>query len=298
MRDEEPRRRPAGREVIAVDPHLSTRWLSHDYPDPVARWNHHPEYEVHLIRHGTGRYIVGDAVGTFEAGQLVLVGPDVPHNWVSDLGPGEKLEKRDVVLQFHDYWVRQCQIVIPELTSLNPLLTNSVRGVEFCGESALRGAAALERIGTATGSERAVETFSLLHIMANAPEQERRYLSTPWMSTISRKEHLTVVNDSLEYIFDNITGEVMLSAAARISGMSDSTFSRYFKKASGQTFSAMVRRLRIAHACKLLETTGDSISDIAQAVGYGNLSNFNRQFLKDRGSTPRAYRRQFSDEAR
>jgi AraC-like DNA-binding protein len=73
--------------------------------------------------------------------------------------------------------------------------------------------------------------------------------------------------------------------------MSNSSFSRYFKSASGHTFSDLVNRLRLAHACKLLTVTADSISSIASAVGYRNLSNFNRQFLSEMECTPLQYRR-------
>lgn len=40
----------ANREVIPADPDHSVRWNEHDYPSPLARWNYHPEYEIHLTR--------------------------------------------------------------------------------------------------------------------------------------------------------------------------------------------------------------------------------------------------------
>ena len=79
----------ANREVIPPDPDHSVRWHEHDYPTAAARWNYHPEYEIHLIRKGTGKFIVGDHIGTFEAGHVSLVGSGLPHDWVSDLEPGE-----------------------------------------------------------------------------------------------------------------------------------------------------------------------------------------------------------------
>ena len=72
--------------------------------------------------------------------------------------------------------------------------------------------------------------------------------------------------------------------------MSEPSFSKYFKKASGMTFSDMVRRLRIANACRLLDQTDSSVADISAAVGYRNLANFNRQFRAETGVTPSAYR--------
>ncbi len=44
----------------------------------MARWNYHPEYEIHLIRKGSGKFIVGDYIGTFEAGHVSLVGSGLP----------------------------------------------------------------------------------------------------------------------------------------------------------------------------------------------------------------------------
>lgn len=72
--------------------------------------------------------------------------------------------------------------------------------------------------------------------------------------------------------------------------MSEPTFSKYFKRAAGVTFSNMVKRLRIAHARRLLDTTDLSTAKVARASGYNNLSNFNRQFLAEVGLTPTAYR--------
>ena len=103
----------ATREVISPDPQQSARWRQHDYPSPIARWNYHPEFEIHLIRKGTGRFIVGDHVGTFGAGHVSLIGSGLPHDWVSDLEPGEVLVNRDAVVQFDRTWVDDCSGLIP-----------------------------------------------------------------------------------------------------------------------------------------------------------------------------------------
>ena len=96
-------------------PGASARWHRHDYPGPYCRWNYHPEYEIHLIQHGVGVSIVGDHIGRFSAGQLVLVGSNLPHHWISDLTDGEVIHDRDVVFQFHPQWVQDCQQLMPEL---------------------------------------------------------------------------------------------------------------------------------------------------------------------------------------
>lgn len=90
--------------------------------------------------------------------------------------------------------------------------------------------------------------------------------------------------------FQQHAGSVKMSEAAALVGMPEPTFSKYFKRATGQNFSDLVRKLRLAHARRLLERTDKAISDICYEVGFSNLSNFNRHFLNDAGETPRNYR--------
>lgn len=281
---------PAVREVIPYDPRYSTRWHRHDYPDPIARWNFHPEYEIHLITQGTGSYIVGDTIGRFGPGQLMLVGPELPHDWISDLEADEVLVGRDVVLQFQDEWIADCIQRLPELGELRMLLSHSGRGIEFLGETARKGARALQAIGESSGTERLTATFSLLGILAGSPEHERRHLATEWVPSARDPETAAGINRALDYILENLTDDVRLATAARLLNMSESAFSRFFKRASGQSFGQTVRRLRLARACKLLQETDHLVASIAHDVGYRNLSNFNRQFLAEIGCTPLQYR--------
>lgn len=280
----------ANREVIPEDPNHSVRWHEHDYPSPVARWNYHPEYELHLIRKGTGKFIVGDHIGTFEAGHLALVGSGLPHDWVSDLKPGEMLQGRDVLIQFDGKWVERAASILPEMAEVKPLLEQSSRGIEFLGRSARAAAVSLEAMGTSTGLQRLQHLFDVLAILSRAPESERRYLADEWFRPQLDGQAAAVVDLVLEYVFSNHAGSVRMSEAAALVGMSEPTFSKYFKRATGQNFSDLVRKLRLAHARRLLERSDKSISDICYEVGFTNLSNFNRHFRNDAGETPRDYR--------
>jgi AraC-like DNA-binding protein len=281
----------ANREIIPPDPNQSVRWHQHSYPSPVARWNYHPEYEIHLIRKGTGKFIVGDFIGTFEAGHVSLIGSGLPHDWVSDLEPGELLENRDAVIQFDGSWVEQAASLVPEMTEVKPLLEQSARGIEFLGRSAQEAATAIEAMGATTGLERLQHLFALFGVLTRAPEEERRYLAEEWFRPQLDGRAAAVVDLVLEYVFSNHAGSVRLSEAAAMVGMQEASFSKYFRRATGQNFSDLVRKLRLAHARRLLETSDRPISDICYEVGFTNLSNFNRHFLNDMGETPRQYRR-------
>ena len=280
----------AAREVVPSDPNLSARWHKHGVPSPFSRWNYHPEYEVHLITFGTGRYIVGDRIDTFSAGQLVLVGSNLPHHWISDLEPGETIPDRDVVFQFHPQWINRCREVLPELSDVEPLLNKSARALEFTGRTASEGARELELIGTTTGAERLQHIFGLLGILARAPASEHRTLAKAWLPPLDDQYAADIIDRAFGYILDNLVSEVRLSVAADLIGMSESAFSKYFKRVTGQTFSDTVRKLRLAQAGKLLKETNLLVSSIYQRVGYTNLSNFNRQFRAEHGVTPREFR--------
>lgn len=290
----------AAREIITADPDRSVRWAQHDYPSPVARWNYHPEYEIHLIRSGTGRFIVGDHVGTFQAGHVSLIGSGLPHDWVSDLADGEVLVNRDAVIQIDPAWIAQGSAVMPELREVQPLLLASSRGIEFTGASAIRAAALIEKVGVTNGLDRLRHVFELLTVLARSPYEERLLLATEFFQPQLDDRAAAVVDVVLEYAFAGHTGEISMAEAAATVGMSDATFSKYFKRATGQNFSELVRKLRVAHASHLLLETDLPVATICFDVGFTNLSNFNRQFLREKGLTPRQFRSGLSkgDEAR
>jgi AraC-like DNA-binding protein len=282
---------PTARELVPVAPGTSGRWHTHDYPGPYCRWNHHPEYEVHLIQNGTGRFIVGDHTGTFHAGQLVLVGPDLPHHWISDVAPGERVPHRDVVFQFHPQWIADCQQLVPELRALDPLLHRAERGVEFSITTAAAAAHHLVGIGQTSGVERVQHILAMLDTLARAPGSQCRPLASPLLPRPSHAGSADVVDHVLRCITEAVGREVRMAEVAKEVGMSGSAFSRYFTRAAGQSFSDTVRKMRMAHACQLLEQTELPVSTISRRVGYENLSNFNRQFRRQHGVTPGEYRR-------
>ncbi|WP_427007540.1 AraC family transcriptional regulator [Pseudarthrobacter sp. H2] len=218
------------------------------------------------------------------------MGSGLPHDWVSDLEPGEKLERRDAVIQFDAKWVQQAASILPELAEVKPLLEQSARGIEFLGHSAETAAAAIEAMGASTGLERLHHLLELFAILARAPQEERRYLADEWFRPQLDGQAAAVVDLVLEYVFSNHAGSVKMSEAAVLVGMSEPTFSKYFKRATGQNFSDLVRKLRLAHARRLLERSNKAIAEICYEVGFSNLSNFNRHFLNDAGETPRHYR--------
>ncbi len=88
----------------------------------------------------------------------------------------------------------------------------------------------------------------------------------------------------------NMQRQVSLAELARTVGTSARTLARRIKASSGETPQRLVQRMRIAHAVHLLETTRESVEEIATQVGYSDASTFRRIFRKHTGDTPQHWR--------
>ncbi|WP_336314299.1 MULTISPECIES: AraC family transcriptional regulator [unclassified Shinella] len=264
-------------------------WRLDDYPWERNVWNFHPEFEIHLIRKGTGIAFVGDYIGAFSATYLTVIGSDLPHDWVTMTAPGEVIEGRDVVLQFHPDRIREATRLIPEFAQLEDFFSRAQRGLVFHGETLARGADLVERMGAEKGVARFALFLQLLDLLGTSSDYD--ILSSPEYSPKLDAETLDVLQRALVFIYRNFATDIRLADVADLAGMSESAFSRFFKKNTGNTFTDHVNKLRIWQACKLLAEGDTPITDICFEVGYMNISNFNRTFLRQHRMTPSAYRR-------
>jgi transcriptional regulator GlxA family with amidase domain len=97
----------------------------------------------------------------------------------------------------------------------------------------------------------------------------------------------------LEWIEDNLAGEVTLGAMAARVGMSERTFSRRFREQTGTTPLQWLLRARVRRAQYLLENGDHSVERIARQAGFGSATAFRERFRRVVGTTPYAYRAAF-----
>jgi len=260
------------------------RYLEHGFPNPLVRWHCHEECELHLIVATTGRLFVGDYIGEFLPGHLVLTGPRLPHNWISSGVPEQGVALRDMVVQFAHQPLEQAAHSIPELRSILQLLERSTYGIEFfdMGEEAEQF---FLKIRETTGIQRFSEFLQFIGLLANATNY--RLLSSIKMQSFNEKIN-TVLNEITENYCQPLSAEQMAEKV----GMSFSKFSRFFGQSTGHSFTNFVNRIRINKACELLKNTDHYVTNICYDVGFNNVANFNRRFVQFTGVTPRKFRQQ------
>lgn len=265
------------------------RCLSHGFPTPLARWHYHDEYELHLITSTSGKAFVGDWIGQFQPGHLVLTGPRLPHNWVSMDMPEGGVAERDLVIQFNHDPLVQAAATIPELGDALPLLERAKHGIEFFGMGE-RGAAHWHRVKGSRGLRRFTAFCELLCDLAASTDY--RLLSNVQLQSDDDDTSLDRIDAVVMRLTDNLAQPISAADIATELGMSESRFSRFFRRATGNTFTDFVNRVRINRACQLLMESDRLITHICYEVGFNNVANFNRRFLEIKGMTPSDFRKQ------
>jgi len=265
------------------------RCLAHGFPTPLARWHFHDEYELHLITATAGKAFIGDWIGPFEPGHLVLCGPRLPHNWISFDVPAQGVAERDLVIQFRHEPIAHAAQEIPELREVMQLLERARNGIEFFGMSA-QARTHWEKVKAVRGLRRFGLFCEFLADLAHCTDY--RLLSSVQIQGAEGDAQVEQINGIVNRITANVAEPISMGDIAVELGMSESRFSRFFRRSTGNSFTDFVNRVRINSACHLLMQTDHYVTDICYQVGFNNVANFNRRFLEIKGMTPTEFRRQ------
>ncbi len=265
------------------------RCLEHGFPTPLARWHYHDEYELHLIVETSGKAFVGDYIGFFQPGHLVLTGPRLPHNWISLDLPEGGVKRRDLVIQFPHAPIQAASEHISELKEILPLLERAKHGIEFFGLSD-RALNHWQHVKASRGLVRFSAFCEYVNDLARCTDY--RLLSHAPMQAADNDAELAQIDDIASRITQNLAEPLSAADLAAELSMTESRFSRFFRRSTGNTFTGFVNRVRVNRACQLLMESDQLIAQIGYDVGFNNIANFNRRFLDIKGMTPSDFRKQ------
>jgi len=250
--------------------------------------HYHEEFELNFIQNAkNAKRVIGDHIEEIDDLELVLVGPNLQHAWFTYKCKSREI--KEITIQFHKDLFDESFLRRNQLSYIRGLFEKSSRGILFSRETIKQLAPRISALSQKHGFDSVLELFSILHDLSTS--RNIRLLSD---ATFNNQETYKLGNKRIErvieYLNHNFDKPITLSEVARLSNMSEVSFSRFFKQSTGNTFIDSLNEIRLGHASRLLIDTSDSIAEIAYNCGFNNISNFNRIFRKKKNCTPKEFR--------
>jgi len=258
--------------------------------------HYHDEVELNFIKNARGtKRIVGDHVEEIGDIELALVGPGMPHGW---FGSGfKKNQIEEITIQFHKDFFDEKFLQKNQLSFIRNMLRRSLRGILFSTETTQRLEPRIYGLGKKQGFDSVLELMSILHDLSISRDfrilSDSGFSDTEIFSYNSRR-----IEKVMEFIHTSFDKQLSLCEAAKITSMTESAFSRFFKLRTGMTFIDCLTEVRLGHASRMLISTTKTIAEIAYSCGFNNISNFNRIFRKKKSCTPRELRESYDQGTR
>ena len=232
----------------------------------------------------------------FRAGDVVLVGSNLPHYWRFDDAYFE--EHIDVtadvrVAHFCANFCGDAFLHLPETVHLKTVLDKAKRGIQVEGESRRKVADLLEKILEADGMHRLLLLIEALYAIAVSP-QTRQLSSIGFQHSFQEAEYERI-NTIYEYSLKNFRRPILLEEISAVANISPNSFCRFFKSRTRKTYSRFLIEIRVGHACKLLIENNLSIKQLCYESGFSNFTSFYKYFKLITGKSPLAYQREFSN---
>lgn len=277
-------------EQVRYEAHSSIkaeRYVNEKFDVP---WHYHPAFEIVLVVRGEGKRFIGNAQRWFGPGALVFVGSGVPHLTVNDEAQNDD-GVEVVVVQFPTDLFETAMLKRPEFRKIAQVLRQSQKGVFL---SDVRGTVVEQgmwRICKAQGLQRYTALLDVLHQIATQGHYE--ILSEFGFDQSRARTPSGRFEQIHQFILVNYHKALSVDDAAQHVHMHKAAFCRFFKRFTGQTFTAYLNELRVNHARKLLIEGIYPIAQVGFECGFASTSHFYRQFKRLTGTTPKRYQQDF-----
>jgi AraC-like DNA-binding protein len=262
-------------------------------PHVNNRWHYHKEVELIHFKKGEGTQFIGDNIKRFKAGDVVLVGSNLPHYWRFDDAYFEENPKvcADIrVVHFcEDFWGNNF-LDLPENANIKAVLERAKRGFQITGKTRTAVAEILEDLLDADGPQRIILLIKALVIISGCKQLES-------LASIGFKhDFVEAENDRINniYTLKNFKRPIQLEEIASVANISPNSFCRYFKSRTRKTYSQFLIEIRVGHACKLLIESGLSIKQLCYESGFNNFTSFHKYFKLITGKSPLVYQKEFT----
>jgi AraC-like DNA-binding protein len=268
-----------------LDQDIASSFLFRGFELPMfdAAFHFHPEFELTHIRKGEGQRYVGSQVEDFETNDLIFLGSNLPHCWISKPLPENEFVEATVI-QFKGDFLGNSFFDLPEMRKVNTLFQRAKSGMKILGEAKVKVLDSMVELSEVNEYHRLVVMLKILGLLSESTELEPIDLS---FSNVHHSGTDTVrFQKVFSYLIDHYLEDISLQKIAEIAHLSPTSFCRYFKSVTGKTFVEVVNSYRIQFACQLLRKKELTVGQIAFESGFGDVPYFNKIFNKMKGVSP------------
>lgn len=279
-------------EQISASDERSIRYRQFSNTRFDAPFHFHPALELTYIEQGQGRRLVGRQVANFESGDLVLLGPDLPHTWLTDPSEVQGQQVHAWVIQFqHDFAGPQFW-EMPEMRAIRGLLQKAGAGILVKGSVRQTVAEKMQNGLNASPLQQFLLLIEILQMIALSDTVEQ--IDPHFLHFVPSTAETERFQQVYAYLIAHYRENVSLEQMAAVANLTPSSFCRYFKKITRKTLIDVLTEFRVKHACQLLTTTDKLVAEICFESGFGNVSYFNQEFKKTMGCNPLAYKKLYN----
>lgn len=267
--------------IQPLQPEKSVKCFEVELARKPLYWHFHDEIEMTYILEGKGLRFVGNHIGMFNPGEILITGANLPHDF--NMQSVDK-SSRILVIQFRQEILKP----FPELHEITKMLNNAQKGLLFESPDNSIGQKWCE-IENQSAPNKLISLLEILNLLCS--QQSLGLLENPFVLSQNSTSMASRLQKVLNFIHQNFTQPITLESMAETNSLTPQSFSRWFKQNIGVSLITYINKLRIESACRELCQTDKQISVIALNSGFESLSSFNRQFLKLKGRSPREYRK-------
>ena len=252
----------------------------------------HDSCEIVLIEESFGKRVVGDHIDSFTNGDLVFLGPNLPHIWQNDslfYRKRKGYRVKAMVIYFSADIILELAYNTEAFERIEALFSNARRGLHILGNTKTCLAKEISNIMQEDGLKQIASFLNIIDTLSQTNEYE--YLASEDYKNAYTVKDTERFNDVYQFLINNFHREITLEEISGIAKMTPNAFSRYFKTRTNKSVIRFINELRIGHACKLLKNLDYSISDICYECGFNNMVNFNKFFKIITKTTPSEIRK-------
>ncbi|WP_153800600.1 AraC family transcriptional regulator [Foetidibacter luteolus] len=262
---------------------LHTKTRAEDY---AWQYHYHPEYEIVCVLNGNGTRHVGNHFSSYNNGDLVFMGPNLPH---AGFGLNAHGFHEEIVVQVKEEILKEMVAARPEMNAIKTLLAKAGHGLYFTGGAKEKITRQLVKLLRLSSFDRFMGLITILQLMATSADYELLNPATDISQQVQKNN--ARLQKIFTYVEEHFCDEIDIKKVASLANLSVPAFCSYFKKVMSCTFTDFINQYRIQRACTLLQQE-KSIAEISFDCGFNNVAYFNKVFKAITQKTPGEYKKE------